>query len=88
MDTITESALKADSGRKIPCRTGESNLYQCYTWLFSLLLYQLNYPTHCYHTQPIATTEPPFYTAHTLFLEGGGQGDLFGKNQSSSAGEC
>ena len=25
-DTVRESALKADSGRKIPCRTGESNL--------------------------------------------------------------
>ena len=27
-DTVRESALKADSGRKIPCRTGESNLPQ------------------------------------------------------------
>ena len=25
-DTVRESALKVDSGRKIPCRTGESNL--------------------------------------------------------------
>ena len=25
-DTVRESALKADCGRKIPCRTGESNL--------------------------------------------------------------
>ena len=25
-DTVSESALKVDSGRKIPCRTGESNL--------------------------------------------------------------
>ena len=24
-DTVKESALKVDSGRKIPCRTGESN---------------------------------------------------------------
>ena len=24
-DTVTQSALKADSGRKIPCRTGDSN---------------------------------------------------------------
>ena len=28
MDTVRESALKVDSGRKIPCRTGESNLRQ------------------------------------------------------------
>ena len=28
MDTIRESALKADSERKIPRRTGESNLGQ------------------------------------------------------------
>ena len=27
-DTVGESALKVDSGRKIPCRTGESNLPQ------------------------------------------------------------
>ena len=25
-DTLRESALKVDSGRKIPCRTGELNL--------------------------------------------------------------
>ena len=25
-DTVGESALKVDPGRKIPCRTGESNL--------------------------------------------------------------
>ena len=27
-DTERESALKADTGKKIPCRTGESNLRQ------------------------------------------------------------
>ena len=27
-DTVRESALKVDCGRKIPCRTGESNLPQ------------------------------------------------------------
>ena len=27
-DTVRESVLKVDSGRKIPCRTGESNLRQ------------------------------------------------------------
>ena len=27
-DNVRESALKVDSGRKIPCRTGESNLRQ------------------------------------------------------------
>ena len=26
-DTVRESALKVDSGRKIPCRNGESNLH-------------------------------------------------------------
>ena len=26
MDTLRESALKGDSGRKIPCRNGEWNL--------------------------------------------------------------
>ena len=28
MGTVKESTLKVDSGRKIPCRTGESNLRQ------------------------------------------------------------
>ena len=28
MDTIRESALKVDSGRKIPSRAGESNLHR------------------------------------------------------------
>ena len=27
-DTVTESALKVDFGRKIPCLTGQSNLRQ------------------------------------------------------------
>ena len=27
-DTLRESALKVDSGRKIPCRIGESNLHR------------------------------------------------------------
>ena len=39
-DTIRESALKVDSGRKIPCRTGELNLPQRPA---SLMLYQLRY---------------------------------------------
>ena len=39
-DTVRESALKADSGRKIPCRTGESNPHQrC----VGPMLYQLSY---------------------------------------------
>ena len=39
-DTIGESALKVDSGRKTSCRTGELNLPQ---WCAVLLLYQLRY---------------------------------------------
>ena len=40
MDTARESALKVDSGRKIPCRIGESNLRQRRD---GLMLYQLSY---------------------------------------------
>ena len=49
MDTVRESALKADSMCKIPCRTGELNLHQ---WHAGLTLYQLScipnqlHPTH------------------------------------------
>ena len=39
-DIVTESALKVDSGRKIPCRTGESNLRQRRA---GPMLYQLSY---------------------------------------------
>ena len=39
-DTARESLLKVDSGRKIPCRTGESNLYQRRA---GAMLNQLNY---------------------------------------------
>ena len=42
-DTVRESALKVDSGRKIPCRTGDSNPRQYCAWLFSQTLYQLRY---------------------------------------------
>ena len=39
-DTVRESALKVDWGRKIPCRTGESNLPQRRA---GPTLYQLSY---------------------------------------------
>ena len=39
-DTVKESALKVDCGRKIPCRTGESNLPQRRG---GSTLYQLSY---------------------------------------------
>ena len=39
-DTVRESALTVDSGRKIPCRTGESNLRQRRA---GTTLYQLSY---------------------------------------------
>ena len=39
-ETVTESALKVDSVRKIPCRTGESNLRR---WHDRPMLYQLSY---------------------------------------------
>ena len=53
-DTVTESALEADSGRKIPCRTGDSNPRQYCAWLFTRTLYQLSYsrpslPLMCLH---------------------------------------
>ena len=34
-DTVRQSALEVDSGRKIPCRTGDSNPRQYYAWLFT-----------------------------------------------------
>ena len=39
-DTVRESALKVDCGRKIPCRTWESNQRQRRD---GLMLYQLSY---------------------------------------------
>ena len=44
-DTVRESALKVDPGRKIPCGTGDSNPCRFCAWLFSRTLYQLiSYP--------------------------------------------
>ena len=45
-DTVRESALEADSGRKIPCRTVDSNPRQYCAWLFSRTLYPLSFPRH------------------------------------------
>ena len=41
-DTIRESALEVDSGRKIPCHTRDLNSHQYCAWLFSRTLYQLS----------------------------------------------
>ena len=42
-DTVKESPMKVDSGRKLPCRTGESNL----RWQRAgLMLYQPSYNPH------------------------------------------
>ena len=45
-DAVRKSALKVDSGRKIPCHTGESTPCQYCTWLFSLTLYWLSHTAH------------------------------------------
>ena len=46
-DTVRESSLEVDSGRKTPCRTGESNLRGA---VAGSMLYQLSYiPTPRYH---------------------------------------
>ena len=42
-DTLRESALKVDSGRKGPYRTGNPNPRQYCVWLFSRMLYQLSH---------------------------------------------
>ena len=42
-DSVRESALEVDFGRKIPCHTGDSNPRQYCSWLFSRTLYQLSY---------------------------------------------
>ena len=59
-DTIRESALKVDSGRKIPCHIWESNLRQ---WRAGLMLYQLSYiPTLWTET---GNSRSPFVHQHT-----------------------
>ena len=45
LNTLRESTLQADSRRKIILwATGESNIHQHCTWIFSLPLHQLRYP--------------------------------------------
>ena len=54
-DTVRESALKVDSGRKIFCRTGESNLRRQRA---GPMLYQLSYlPTRVPATSGAAKQE-------------------------------
>lgn len=43
MDTVRESTLKADCGRKIPCCTEKLNPYKYCIWLLSPTLHQLSY---------------------------------------------
>ena len=43
-NTVRESAQEVDSGRKIPCRTGDLNPSQYCAWLFSPTLYPLSSP--------------------------------------------
>ena len=40
---VRESALKVDSGRKVPCGIREWNWLEDCTWLFDLALYQLSW---------------------------------------------
>ena len=53
-DTVRQSALEVDSGRNIPCCTGDSNPRQYYAWFFSRTLYQLSYtrPIYIYCFSP------------------------------------
>ena len=55
MDTIRESALKVDSGRKIPYRTRESNLRQRRA---GPMLYQLSYILALLYIRPSLEGEP------------------------------
>ena len=65
-DTVRESALKLDSGRKIPCRTGESNLRQRCA---GPMLYQLSYiPTHPVGWGSIAAGFPVAWLGCVTFL--------------------
>ena len=54
VNTVRESALKVDWGRKNPCDIRELNLYQYCAMLFGLTLYQLSCPApvHCYWFEP------------------------------------
>ena len=55
---VRESALKVDSGRKIPCRTGESNLRQRCA---GPMLYQLSYIPTSYGDILRAECTPSLY---------------------------
>ena len=71
-DTVRESALKIDPGRKISCRAGESNLRQRCA---GPTLYQLCYiPLYGSHFESLRgwrrdtklSTEPPLQTAEAM----------------------
>ena len=66
-DTVRESALKGDSGRKILCCTEDLNPCQYCAWLFSLMLYQLSCSCPC--------RKLPYFCSYVVAF-GGWQGEV------------
>ena len=60
VNTIKESALITDSGRKMPCRTKKSNLRQHYVWLFCPTFYRVTMHPMCPNSYE--------YMPHSLLL--------------------
>ena len=73
MDIVRQSAMEADSGRKIPCHTGVLNRHQYCTWLFNqtLLPTELSLPLNIYLPVPWLVWSPGCHDKH---LSGSGTG--------------
>ena len=61
--TVRESAMEVDSGRKIPCCTGDSNLRQYYTGLWKLTLGEKSLAAQ--GTQICVSVTPGFSVGHS-----------------------
>ena len=57
-DTVRESALKVDSGRTVPCRTGDWNPHQYCFWLQSNALPTELFPNTNPSPEPLFEHEP------------------------------
>ena len=72
-DTERESALKVDSGRKIPCRTGDSNLHQPTACRSDTLLTELLHPRPSLHPHPceplLTSSNMPAHSCTTVNIK-------------------
>ena len=85
-DTVTESALEADSGREIPCRTVDSNLHQYYAWFFSGTHYQSELSQYYSWSCSVNSYAPKYFAASDWTSSGCSCASLFLASEEQKKG--